>query len=239
MNATWLDCGTLPISAASLSTAGEDEVGKSVYGVGDSVADDVDGDDDTDVVEVVALVSSFMTLAASNRWKNSERDCRSMHVGRGTTGNGGARGNEAICLPAGSDLFFAQATPLRRGCQRQQTTDSFGRQTPCLPSFATLPGMKYEVEVVISLEKGTTKRSSESWIVFRLSAGQNLNDKPKSRSSIGKERRQAGNTRSGWWVATGLRVSVCALGKSRTDRRTRRGSVGCGRAIQSSRGCVP
>jgi hypothetical protein len=144
MNATWLDCGTLPISAASLSTAGEDEVGKSVYGVEDSVADDVDGDDDTDVVvEVVALVSSFMTLAASNRWKNWERDCRSMHVGRGTTGNGGARGNEAVCLAAGSDLFFAQATPLRRGCQRQQTTDSFGRQTPCLPSFATLPGTEY------------------------------------------------------------------------------------------------
>ena len=70
MNATWLDFGTLPIPAASLSTAGEDEVGKSVYGVEDSVADDVDDDDedddDTDVFEVVALVSSFMTLAPSD-----------------------------------------------------------------------------------------------------------------------------------------------------------------------------
>ena len=144
-----------------------------------------------------------------------------MHVG-GTVGNGGARGNEAICLPAGSDLFFAQAAPLRRGCQRQQTTDSFGRQTPCLPSFATLPGTEYEVEVVISLEKGTTKRSSESWIVFRLSSTDSERQAevgPRSERSGG---RQGILGRDGGWLrATGL----CALGKSRTDRRTRRGSV--------------
>jgi hypothetical protein len=55
---------------------------------------------------------------------------------------------------------------------------------------------------------------------FFGSAAQILNDKPKSVL----ERRQAGNTRSGWWLATGY-GSLCALGKSRTDRRTRRGSV--------------
>lgn len=156
--------------------------------------------------------------------KKWERDCRSMHVGGGgTVGNGGARGNEAICLPAGSDLFFAQATPLRRGCQRQQTTDSFGRQTPCLPSFATLPGTEYEVEVVISLEKGTTtKRSSESWIVFRLSSTDSERQAevgPRSETSGG---RQGILGRGGGWLrATGL----CVLWESHVQIGGREGDL--------------
>jgi hypothetical protein len=80
------------------------------------------------------------------------------------------------------------------------------------------------VEVVISLEKGTTKRSSESWIVFRLSRTESERQAevgPRSERSGGRQGILLGRD-GGWLRGYG---SVCALGKSRTDRRARRGSI--------------